>query len=539
MQQPQQAQAAQPNTERMEAVFFRLYSGIILWITNRTSPACRTVIEIFTLGNALAMLAILLWFHLWYVTWAADNCFTQTLHRELERLGPQPLIKIQIGGIWDQLGLENNSPEMSLFKQNVLYGRDLDRLDVWLKDPTFLFSTERAFLSLDAKKRAEFGITDAFLTLNTDECFAANSGVRGEVEWFLLTNFIGWETVLLNALAVRFDHGSLFSMHSREILTIQPSTLPFSFKLTAVCTTLFLFCITTTLVHHTLRETQERMLDFTLELQGRVQAGLPYRHLVFNHLMASLAFVPIMVGMLFFLFEFYNNQLLAFMVMSIVWVCELYSVVSLRTRENVQSFPKLFFLYFCSFHLYFFLFPTGFSYIALTCCVTFLQFAMWSFFVRWELPAFHSGKISNARRRDWAQGSGGGAASLAFQAVIVAGERAVEPHVETSSPPLSPVRASESEDAKPLSQPQPPPPAEGVRAPLLPAPAPRKKRTTINKPPDALPAPAATTESPMSLPMYSHRSPSPAQPDAPQTAQTTTWEVETQSSGGDWQIGHE
>ncbi|KAH9257785.1 hypothetical protein BASA81_003803 [Batrachochytrium salamandrivorans] len=527
-------QQQQPNTERMEAVFFRLYSGIIFWITNRTSPACRTVIEIFTLGNALVMLAILLWFHLWYVTWAADNCFTQTLHRELERLGPQPLIKIQIGGIWNQLGLENNSPEMSLFKQNVLYGRDLDVLDVWLKDPTFLFSTERAFLSLDAKKREEFGITESFLTLNTDECFAANSGLRGEVEWFLLTNFIGWETVLLNALAVRFDHGSLFSMHSREILTIQPSTLPFWFKLTAICTTLFLFCITTTLVHHTLRETQERMLNFTLELQGRIHAGLPYRHLVLNHLMASLAFVPIMVGMLFFLFEFYNNQLLAFMVMSIVWVCELYSVVSLRTRENVQSFPKLFFLYFCSFHLYFFLFPTGFSYIALTCCVTFLQFAMWSFFVRWELPAFHLGKISNTRRRDWAQGSGG-AASLALQAVIVGGERAgtVEEPVEPPPPLLARV-------PEPANVPEPQPKqAEGDSVSVsLPAPGGRKKRTTINKPPEALPAPAATTDSPMSLPMHPHRhSPSAAPPTA--TATATAWEVETQSSGGDWQIGHE
>jgi hypothetical protein len=80
---------------------------------------------------------------------------------------------------------------------------------------------------------------------------------------------------------------------------------------TAVCTTLFLFFITTTLVHHTLRETQERMLDFTRQLQTLVDSRQPLTSLILNHMMGSLAFVPIMVGMLFFLFEFYNDQLLA------------------------------------------------------------------------------------------------------------------------------------------------------------------------------------------------------------------------------------
>ena len=39
------------------------------------------------------------------------------------------------------------------------------------------------------------------------------------------------------------------------------------FKLGVLCTTLFLFFITTTLVSFTLRETQERMLKFTFLLQ--------------------------------------------------------------------------------------------------------------------------------------------------------------------------------------------------------------------------------------------------------------------------------
>ena len=47
-----------------------------------------------------------------------------------------------------------------------------------------------------------------------------------------------------------------------------------------------------------------------------------------THVVENLVFVPIMVGMIFFLIEFYNgDKIAAFMVLSIVWVCEAFSVV--------------------------------------------------------------------------------------------------------------------------------------------------------------------------------------------------------------------
>lgn len=99
-------------------------------------------------------------------------------------------------------------------------------------------------------------------------------------------------------------------------------------KLSVVIKTSFLFLFSTTLVSFTLRETQERMLEFTQELSRRVSIQLPLVDLIVFHLIHNLVFVPIMVGMMFFLIEFYSgDRLLAFLVMSIVWCVEVFSVI--------------------------------------------------------------------------------------------------------------------------------------------------------------------------------------------------------------------
>ena len=114
-----------------------------------------------------------------------------------------------------------------------------------------------------------------------------------------------------------------------------------AFKTGVVFTTIFLFFTTTTLVSFTLRETQERMLKFTFLLQHHISHRIPYAPLVFTHVVESLVFVPIMVGILFFLFEFFSDQILAFMVLSVVWLSEVFSVVCLRTRQSIRLFPKV------------------------------------------------------------------------------------------------------------------------------------------------------------------------------------------------------
>ena len=85
----------------------------------------------------------------------------------------------------------------------------------------------------------------------------------------------------------------------------------FMFRAGVIFSTTFLFFVTTTLVSYTLRETQERMLRFTYQLQHHINNNLPYWSLVFTHLVESLVFVPIIVGIHFFLVEFFSDQLVS------------------------------------------------------------------------------------------------------------------------------------------------------------------------------------------------------------------------------------
>jgi len=167
-----------------------------------------------------------------------------------------------------------------------------------------------------------------------------------------------------------------------------------AFKVGVVLTTVFLFFTTTTLVSFTLRETQERMLKFTFMLQHHISHRIPYAALVFTHVVETLVFVPIMVGILFFLFEFFSDQLLAFMVLSVVWLCEVFSVVCLRSGPSIRFFPRVFFCYFSMFHVYFFSFPFGFSYLALGTTVLFIQHSMLFCWNAFEIPALETGLIT-------------------------------------------------------------------------------------------------------------------------------------------------
>ena len=101
------------------------------------------------------------------------------------------------------------------------------------------------------------------------------------------------------------------------------------FKTGVLLSTLFLFFLTTTLVSFTLRETQDRMFIFTLELTSSIRRSRPYGSLIVAHVVENMVFVPIMIGTIFFLMDcFYgDNQFLAFVVLSGVWVCEVFLVV--------------------------------------------------------------------------------------------------------------------------------------------------------------------------------------------------------------------
>ena len=171
------------------------------------------------------------------------------------------------------------------------------------------------------------------------------------------------------------------------------------FKSELLLTTLFLFFATTTLVSSTLTATQLRMLSFTDALRQHLRLHLPIVGLVLEHTMQSLSFVPVVVGILFFLFEFFNDQLLAFLLLITVWLCESYTVLFTRTSTSMLYFPKLFALYFTMFGVYFFSFPYGFHYIAITLTAAQLYTCMAYYFFHFEIPAVEQGLISIHRPR--------------------------------------------------------------------------------------------------------------------------------------------
>ena len=70
------------------------------------------------------------------------------------------------------------------------------------------------------------------------------------------------------------------------------------------------------------------MLEFTLQLQTRVRMRMPLAGLIVGHVLENLVFVPVMVGMIFFLIEFYGgDRFLAFAVLSMVWICEVFAAI--------------------------------------------------------------------------------------------------------------------------------------------------------------------------------------------------------------------
>lgn len=49
----------------------------------------------------------------------------------------------------------------------------------------------------------------------------------------------------------------------------------------------------------------------------------------------------IMIGILFFLFEFYEDQLLAFMVLTLVWLCEIFTLMRSVARPMLGLHRQL------------------------------------------------------------------------------------------------------------------------------------------------------------------------------------------------------
>ena len=384
------------------------------------------------------------------------NCLDKAMSRLSASQSPQ------IYDVFDQLGLYRLRLHNDIFSRSSCTdhnatsdsGTPLEKLTFWsrtsdigkrngvcteqmrqrrdLSDRVYLFSKEKGSLLLPAIARESKNISLVNIEISANECFGGPAGswlvknIAGEDivvnNWFLSSfggegyllnartldmydlNFRSRRATTSNAVKESGDWGRVAEIvQSSSTSTKQSIVGKISAKLGILGTTIFIFFTTSTLVSFTLRETQTRMLKFTHMLQDRFRRDEPYGRLIFTHVIESLVFVPIMMGMHFFLVAMFGDGVFAFAILSVVWLSETFSVICVRSRATVAYFPKYFFLYFLFFHLYYFSFPFGFSSMALLSTVLFIQHAMYVFWNQYELPALLHGEVTAmCPRASWA-----------------------------------------------------------------------------------------------------------------------------------------
>ncbi|OQR83751.1 hypothetical protein ACHHYP_14302 [Achlya hypogyna] len=372
----------------MEQIFFRMHVRVSRILTRMAGGKTRIALETTLFVIAMGLLCLLTFLHINFVSAHGQaGC----LHEYMPKTLPH-LLHIQVEPDKDSwLSLE-------------------DFFSATTPRPVrnaYVFAMQKGLLTMVEYPDDMPALEIAHVSIPmSSECFGLpNLGTAWAWSIFL-DKVVGFDTIIINNL-IRITNGGkgyLLNEGTKDTYNLnyasefRATTSTWyslvAYKLGIFCTVLFLFFSTTTLVSFILRETQQRMLKFTILLQHHIRHRLPYMKLVLSHIIESLVFVPIMVGMLFFLFEFFKDQLLAFIVMSLAWLCELYSVVCVRTWLSLTFFPPLFLLYFSMFHVYFFCFPFGFSYTALWTTIVLLVHTMLLFLNRFEIPALHDGLVS-------------------------------------------------------------------------------------------------------------------------------------------------
>ncbi|ETK83504.1 hypothetical protein F441_11524 [Phytophthora nicotianae CJ01A1] len=405
--------------EYMEEVYFRLHVQIIRWAQRLLSATSRERIEmlLFVVASHLLLLCFML--HSSFISDRGSiSCLEQFLPPSANHYNLQDeqlrLLRIQILPDTDAENWSLSTKYVGSYSTSNT--SEIDTRSGYLLNPglNFIYAPQKNLLALleHADALQTDVEMDTLLLPKTSRCF--------ELRWFdqlplwtlIRDGVVGYDTILVNQLVHHFGaRGFLYKENSRVTIDMSygvfnpassaRSWLRFvAMKFKILHTILFLFFVITALVAFVLLETQKRMITFAALFHNRQQLQIPFANLVMTFFAQSLVFVPVLVGMLFFLFELYKDRLLAFGVMTIMWVGESFSVISVRTRLSQAYFPPLFFCLFTLFHIYLFSFPFGFSYVALAAmCVLLLQLMLF-FWNCFEIPALNRGEISRVCPRE-------------------------------------------------------------------------------------------------------------------------------------------
>ncbi|KAG7397781.1 hypothetical protein PHYBOEH_000235 [Phytophthora boehmeriae] len=403
----------------IEEVYFRLHVQLVQWFQRLLSRKNRERLELvlFVAGSHLILLCFLL--HSSFISPQGQvGCLGQFLPPSTGLYSPQDdqlrLLRVQVlpdaqAANW---GFSTGSlgPNSTL---NLLEN-EIGVLSTPDSALSFVYAPKKSLLALLEHSdvlQTDVQLDTLYLPRNS-QCFKMR-WLDDLPLWTLLRErVIGYDTILLNQLLNHYGARGYFYREDTRVVVdmsygvFNPTSAAKSWlrlvalKFKILYTILFLFFVITALVTFVLMETQKRMITFTALFQNRRQLQIPFSNLVMTYFAQSLMFVPVLVGMLYFLFELYKDQFLAFGVMTVMWVGESFSVVSVRSRLSQAYFPPLFFCLFTFFHLYLFSFPFGFVYVALGALSILLLQLMLFFWNCFEIPALNRGEISRVCPRE-------------------------------------------------------------------------------------------------------------------------------------------
>ncbi|KAJ8901843.1 hypothetical protein NDN08_004048 [Rhodosorus marinus] len=252
-----------------------------------------------------------------------------------------------------------------------------------IEDSTaFRFSTDRRLLLVPREQisGSQIGLHEVVIEPDS-QCFGSFASKS------LIKYVLGHEVILLNVFrrAVEKEkmRGYLYGYSDHKLYPLEPPAdnnwwSVYRGKFAACVTSLFLMHTMSGLITFSLRHIQVRILKLSVDLRAYMlsQISCSALEVIVHYALDAIVFVPIITGVLYFLREFFEDLFFSFMVVLVAWMREVVLLVNARHWANEKRLQQLLSAYFFTFHLYFFCFPMGYSWLALFTCTLFMQHAV-------------------------------------------------------------------------------------------------------------------------------------------------------------------
>lgn len=407
-----------------------------------TNKGC-LICERFTLVCFLFFLTILVYLHLAFVNQA--GCLPEQLNLYASKyendtnfdFKPDQLLFINVAekfssrnvkggsGTWSnnwqrklrltQRSVRSNSPE------------DTFQLDNFT-DPDFQYANSWSILSLPKDIRMGHRFEVINVTMDGTKCFG------NAITQFLIP-FGGVDTVIMNSIMFSIPRDGILQTRTGDAYTWSKtdisrrdsnasSWLSFRISIIVLCAWSFFFLSTTTalLVRILISSGVVIFFPFFWFLQ---RCGVA----IFNNQIISLSYpwlgiplemyrlrnqssMPFLIAhitrvlIFYFMYEasqmamsiwFYGETIPSqreLWLFTIMMIMEYYSMIYIRSKMSIQTFPRVFFLLYLLYHIYFYAYPSGFHVLAIFTMFLLLLWLMIFCVRKFEHPAYERGEVS-------------------------------------------------------------------------------------------------------------------------------------------------